>query len=266
MTTPDIPYRLELTYELPGTPEQVWHAIATAEGNNSWFMTTDIEEREGGAVAFHMGEGEESTSRGTVTGWEPHRRFAYEEPQWAALAGHAGAPVTPLATEFLIEAQSGGTCVLRVVTSGFGTGAEWEREFFAEMEKGWTPFFDHLRLYLAHFPGQRATRLAVDQQFNGDSAAAMSRMRKALGVDAVDQEVRVRGLAGRVERLGDVEVLVQLTDPVPGFLSFSAFGTGDHSASAMVQGYLFSPDAGAYVEREEPGWKAWLQSSAIPAD
>ena len=35
----------------------------------------------------------------------------YEEPDWAALAGHEGAPVTPLVTEFLVEAQSGGTCV-----------------------------------------------------------------------------------------------------------------------------------------------------------
>ena len=27
---PDVPLRLELSFELPGTPEQVWDAIATA--------------------------------------------------------------------------------------------------------------------------------------------------------------------------------------------------------------------------------------------
>ena len=32
MTTPDVPLRMELTFELPGTPEQVWDAIATANG------------------------------------------------------------------------------------------------------------------------------------------------------------------------------------------------------------------------------------------
>ena len=55
-TTPNVPLRLELTFEMPGTPEQVWDAIATANGISAWFLPTDLEEREGGAVAFHMGE------------------------------------------------------------------------------------------------------------------------------------------------------------------------------------------------------------------
>ncbi len=39
---------------MPGTPAQVWDAIATANGISSWMMPTELEEREGGAVAFHM--------------------------------------------------------------------------------------------------------------------------------------------------------------------------------------------------------------------
>ena len=31
MTTPNVPLRMERTFEVPGTPEQVWDAIATAE-------------------------------------------------------------------------------------------------------------------------------------------------------------------------------------------------------------------------------------------
>ena len=31
ITTPNVPYRLEFSVEVPGTPEQVWQAIATAE-------------------------------------------------------------------------------------------------------------------------------------------------------------------------------------------------------------------------------------------
>ena len=84
---PDIPLRLEMTFELPGTPEQLWDAIATAQGVSAWFMPTDLEEREGGAIVTHMGE---ESSPGIVTGWDPPLRFAYEEPDWAALAGHAG--------------------------------------------------------------------------------------------------------------------------------------------------------------------------------
>ena len=86
MTTPDVPLRMELTFEVPGTPEQVWDAIATAGGITSWFLPTDLEERVGGAIVTHMGEG--ASSEGTVTAWDPPRRLAYEEPDWAALAGH----------------------------------------------------------------------------------------------------------------------------------------------------------------------------------
>ena len=49
-TTPNVPYRLEFEVEVPGTPEQVWQAIATAQGMSAWFLPTQIEEREGGAL------------------------------------------------------------------------------------------------------------------------------------------------------------------------------------------------------------------------
>jgi hypothetical protein len=51
---------------------------------------------------------------------------------------------TPIATEFLIESASGGSCVIRVVTSAYGSGADWENEFFAEMVAGWGAMLDNL--------------------------------------------------------------------------------------------------------------------------
>jgi uncharacterized protein YndB with AHSA1/START domain len=259
---PDVPLRLEMRFELPGTPEQLWDAIATAHGVNAWFMPTDLEEREGGAIVTHMGE---ESSPGIVTGWDPPLRFAYEEPEWAALAGHAGESVTPLATEFLIEARSGGTCVLRVVTSAFGTGADWEQEFFEEMEKGWRPFFDRLRLYLAHFPGQRATPLDVSHTVKGRAGPVFAAMRQSLGLSEVGQSVDARGLTGTVQRIGDEDALLRVTDPVPGFLAFAAWDSSEDEASAVVQAQLFSDDAPAVVERERPGWQEWLETLAIPA-
>ena len=56
--------------------------------------------------------------------------------------------VTPIATEFLIESASGGSCVIRVVTSAYGSGADWENEFFAEMVAGWAPILDNLAAHL----------------------------------------------------------------------------------------------------------------------
>ena len=133
MTTPDVPHRFELTVEVPGTPEQVWDAIATANGISSWMLPTDLEEREGGAVVFHMGR-TSLDGHGHRLGPAPPRRL-----RGARLGGarrQGGADVTPLVTEFLVEAH-----VRRLVRRArrqqrFGTGADWEREFFAEMDEG----------------------------------------------------------------------------------------------------------------------------------
>ena len=56
--------------------------------------------------------------------------------------------VTPIATEVLIESGSGGSCVIRVVTSAYGSGADWENEFFAEMVAGWGELLDKLATHL----------------------------------------------------------------------------------------------------------------------
>lgn len=264
MTSPDVPLRMEMRFELPGTPAQVWDAIATAGGISAWFLPTDLEEREGGAIVTHMGP--DDASHGTVTGWDPPRRFAYEEPDWAGLTGHPGANVTPLATEFLVEAQSGGTCVVRVVSSAFGTGADWEGEFFEHMETYWAPFFDILRLYLTDFPGQRATLLDVSAQLPGDASDVSATMRRLLGVDKVGQQVELHGLSGVVESLGPEEpplVLVRLREPGQGVIAVYAYGAGEGTAMAGVRGYLFSDDAADVVERERPRWRSWLES--LPA-
>ena len=266
MTTPDVPLRMELTCELPGTPEQVWAAIATGHGQSSWFLPTDLEERVGGTIVVHMGE--DASSTGSVTGWEPPVRFEMAEPDWAGLTGHADAEVTPLVTEFLIKASSGGTCTLRVVSSAFGTGADWENEFFAEMEQVWQPYFDNLRLYLSHFPGQQATPLVVEQALPGTQEEVWAGVRAALGADEPGKPVELRGLGGRLERLTDppdAGAIVHLVDPLPGMLVLHLWDKGNGEVSGNVQGYLFSEDAADYVEREEPAWREWLRSLASPA-
>ncbi|MCU1373227.1 MAG: Activator of Hsp90 ATPase 1 family protein [Actinomycetia bacterium] len=246
MTTPDVPHRFELSIEVPGTPEQVWAAIATANGISSWMLPTTMEEREGGHLAFHMGD---TDSEGTVTGWDPPRRLAYVEPDWATLAGQAGAAVTPMATEFLVEAQAGGTCVVRVVSSAFGTGADWENEFWASMAEGWLPAFDFLRLYLEHFPGQTVTTLTADAALDRPQHEVLAAMVSDLGS---------RGVTSELVQRNDLMATYRLTAPVPGFLTLIA-ADNDGATSAVVQGHLFSPDAAGYVEREQKAWQAWLE-------
>ncbi|MCC2320698.1 SRPBCC family protein [Cellulomonas xiejunii] len=259
-TTTNVLHRLEFSVEVPGTPEQVWEAIATAKGMSAWFLPTQIEEREGGSLHFSMGP--DMGSDGHVTAWEPPRRLVYEE-DWAALMGKDPDELSPLTSEFVVEARSGGTCVVRVTTSGFGTGADWEQEWWGDMGTAWKPSFDVLRLYLAHFAGQEATVLEVDATHDGDPQAVWGALRDALGLGDVGSQVDVRGVTGTLERVGDRLAIARLTGPVPGILSTGVYGTEDGRATAYVRAHLFAADAADYMRREEPAWRAWLQGLPV---
>ncbi len=125
-------------------------------------VPTRLDPQIGGEVSFDLGE---FRTTGVVTDYTPNQRFAYEEPwpisteepipadmdEWFNAIGvplsevhHDLSSVTPIATEFLIEAASGGSCVIRVVTSAYGSGADWENEFFDEMIDGWVAMLDNL--------------------------------------------------------------------------------------------------------------------------
>jgi len=150
VTNPDQPdqpdrveHRMERTHEVTATPEQVWDAIATADGISAWMVPTRLDPQIGGEVSFDLGE---FRSTGVVTDYTPNHRFAYEEP-WP-IADHDLSSVTPIATEFLIESASGGSCVIRVVTSAYGSGADWEKEYFDEMIEGWVEMLDNLAAHL----------------------------------------------------------------------------------------------------------------------
>src|SRR5438876_4955362 len=110
---------IELEIEVQGTPEEVWDAIATGHGITTWFVPAQVEERVGGNVKLDFGPGL-GAQTGVVTAWEPSRRFVY------ASTGLAG---RQLAYEWLIEAHSRGTCVVRLVNSGFLDDAEWQAEY-----------------------------------------------------------------------------------------------------------------------------------------
>lgn len=101
----------------------MWQAIATGPGVTAWLHHTEIEEREDGRYAFDMGSG--LNDSGKVSGWDPPRRFATAGVHWEPAQG---GPAALLSTEWLIEARSGGTCVVRMVMTGFGTGAAWDNE------------------------------------------------------------------------------------------------------------------------------------------
>ena len=157
--------------ELGATPEQVWEAIATGPGIDSWFMgRNDVEPREGGTVRTAFGD---YNPEATVTAWEPPRRFAYR-------AGPAE-DGRFIAYEFLIEGRGGGSTVLRMVTSGFIPGDDWEAEYDA-MTKGGALFFRTLVEYLTHFPGRTAVPITAFGPPVTDWERAWAALDHALGL------------------------------------------------------------------------------------
>ncbi|HMJ16069.1 MAG TPA: SRPBCC domain-containing protein, partial [Polyangiaceae bacterium] len=205
-----------MEFEVPGTPEDVWQAIATGPGISAWFVPTEIEERVGGKLAFESMPG--VTSKGHVTGWEPPRSFAYEEPEWSENA-------PPVATECIVEARGGGTCVVRMVHSLFTDKTDWDKEMEG-FEAGWPPYFDVLRLYLTRFKGQRSSPLRLMLKASGDEQDAWQNLAGPLGLHGAAAKASVRSsgaapeLAGVIERTGSQkhanEVLLRVESPAPG--------------------------------------------------
>ena len=261
-TTPDVPYRLEFSVEVPGTPEQVWHAIATARGMSAWFTPTQLEEHVGGSLHFDMGA--DMGADGHVVAWEPPYRLVYAE-DWAALMGTDPGSLSPLTSEFVVEARSGGTCVVHVTSSGFGIGADWEQGFWDEMAPGWMPHFDTLRLYLAHFAGQDATHWEAQASHPGSPEALWSTVRDALGISAESTQADVRGHRGTVEKLGDRHALLRVEAPVPGMLTLATYKERGDRATVAARGFLFSPDAAEVAPRERQEWESWLTDLPLRA-
>ncbi|MFZ0159404.1 MAG: SRPBCC domain-containing protein, partial [Kineosporiaceae bacterium] len=139
---------LELEVEVTGTPEQVWQAIATGPGISSWYVPHTVEERAGGAATASFGPGPEMQIAGRVAAWEPPHRIVFD----------GGEGVDGLAFEWVVQARDGGTCVVRLVNSGFGDGAAWDAQYDG-LAEGWLLFLLNLKLHLAHFAGQAGTAM-----------------------------------------------------------------------------------------------------------
>ncbi len=134
----------ETEIEVPGTPEEVWQAIATGEGHAAWSFAAEIEPADGGEMIIRR-EPFAPAVAAAVTTWDRPHCFGYTEPV-------PGAP-TPLATEILVEARAGGSCLVRVVCGFADAGDEWEDLVDSAVE-GWRMTLLVLRAYLRHFAGR----------------------------------------------------------------------------------------------------------------
>jgi uncharacterized protein YndB with AHSA1/START domain len=228
------------------TPEQVWEAIATGPGIDSWFMgRNEIDPREGGQVRMVVTD--YFTAESTITAWDPPNRLAYRSAE--AEDGSF------MAFEFLVEGREQGSTVIRLVHSGFLGGDDWEAEYDA-LRKGDPMYLRSLGTYLTYFPGRTATPVSAwgPQQPTQD--------------EVWDGFKRGLGLSGTVAERDPARFTVDGSTPVEGVVdsvlapSFLGVRTDDGlyrfvggGGMAGVGHHIFAPVDQAEAER---AWQSWL--------
>jgi uncharacterized protein YndB with AHSA1/START domain len=250
---------VQVEFDVSGTPEQVWHALATGPGISSWFVPTDIDVRDGKPVAvnYHFGPGMDI--RSVVTAYDAPRTFAQEGQGMTP-----GSP--PIATEWRIEARAGGTCIVRVVHSLFASTDDWDDQL--EMAKsGWAGFLNTLRVYLAHFSGQPSAIMQITTPIASTEAEAWETLTTALGVKGVSVGQRwatpagVSPLGGVVELVTEdpYDALLRLDTPGPGIAALGAVTYPGGQSVAGMNLYMYGDRAAEIVARETPRWQTWFQ-------
>lgn len=253
---------IQVETEVPGTPEQVWEAIATGPGVSAWFTPTKSDGRVGGTVTSNFGPGMEVSS--TITAWDPPRRMAAERPA----AGKSPA----FATEWTVEARSGGTCLVRVVHSLFADTDDWDNQLEGT-ESGWPSFFLILKLYLSKFQGQPSAAFRTMGFAPAPEAQAWNTFEKKLGLANPQVGEHRKTLAGVPALSGVVEKvregknpyqLLILDQPAPGaaFVNGCVMGS---QVMLMISFYLYGSSAASAVEKNTPLWDAWMKENFPPA-
>jgi uncharacterized protein YndB with AHSA1/START domain len=252
---------VQLEVEVPGTPEEVWQAIATGPGISSWLVPAEIEERDGKPVAMKLSFGPGMDSRSEITAWDPPRKWVTQSDGWVP-----GSP--PIASEWSIEARrggGGGICIVRIVQSLFASTDDWDNQLEGAAY-GLPGFLRTLRLYLTHFRGQRSETMKWMVPVAGTEADAWEALTTALGVKGVSVGQRCMAPAGAPTFSGVMEyltespydALLRVDKPGPGIAALGAVNCGGPSMVALGF-YFYGDQAPATVARETPHWESWFQ-------
>lgn len=216
--------------ELSGTPEEVWDAITTRVAAFLWEV--EYEPRVGGA------ERGLSSSGGTVSIWDPHRRF------------RTNAPGNQL--DYVLEPSEGGT-YLRYTHDLTASQVE------LDACRNHTRFYNHsLGEYVAHFAGAEPVYVGADAP-EGTTGAAI---RRALGVPddvRVGDRVALVGpepIEGVVDYVTDEFLGVRTDDAL-----FRIYGRERWGFPSNVALHRF--EAGADRAAGERAWSEWLDDARV---
>ena len=247
---------VEVSVELPCTPEEVWKSIATGPGISAWFMAMDLKEGVG-EITVDTPEGKQVIGKTKV--WQPPHTMIAEGPMFGP-----GGPT--VGTEWHIEAKSGGRCIVRVVHSLFASSDDWDDQL-GDVEKGWPRYFRVLRLYIERFRHMTtAMPIQVMRPVALDQAAAWKAITHALGVAGQPVGTPFAAPAGSPPFAGKVAEVVGdelsrglliLEAPCPGIVSPAVFKMVDQ-VMIHLSLYLYGEEAPAIAQRDASQWQAWL--------
>ena len=169
--------KIEASIDIAAPADRVWRALTEARELTRWFpLEARVVPGVGGSMYWGWGDGWSGESR--ITAWEPDRRLTLVETRQGFDAD--GRPLTTpgnareLVVEITLESRAGTTTV-RLVHSGFGTGADWDDELEGT-SNGWQCELRNLRLY-------------VERHFGRDRHLAWAKSSTALPADAVWREL-----------------------------------------------------------------------------
>jgi hypothetical protein len=231
-------FEIRREVELPGTPEQVFDAVATGNGTAGWMFPTG----EGAPSAV----GEEFAGH-TVTALDRPSHFAVRvdgEDGWFN------------SLDYRIERRGSGA-LLRYVHSGVMTG-DWDTQYDGADRH--TDFYLHsLGEYLAHFSGRAVVYVGAEGPADALGEEAFAAVRAALGIgdgttvgDRVDVHLPGVGpLRAEVDYLNDMFVGLRSDDALYRF-----YGRGRMGMPVFAGHHLFAP--GADGEAAKTAWEAWL--------
>lgn len=254
---------VQVEVEVPGTPEDVWQAIATGPGLTAWFVPAAFEPQGGPPETLTLDFGGGMTSTATVTAWQPPQRWGADSAGWVP-----GSP--PISNLWAVEPMPGTAtpmCTVRITHSLVADTDAWDGQLLGT-EAGWPAFLRTLRLYLTHFRGQQPALMKWMLPAPGTEAEAWAALGSALGGLAGLQPGQAwaasgsaPALAGVVESVGGAppfDALLRLHQPGPGLAALSAVDFGGQSLVSLSV-TLYGAQALHTVGEQMPLWDAWFQ-------
>ncbi len=252
---------IELSVELDASPEDVFRAVTDGTEIAKWLApearSTPPDGEKKGSIWISWGEG--WSVEHEVEIWEAPKRVRHP-------SGKNAETKAPLYADWSIEAREGGKTTLRLVHSGFSTGADWDNEYDSH-ERGWRLMLQNLRHYFARHSHEPTKHVAFMSKVESPRSAMWPTLLGKFGFSAtpkVGDAFRfttpkgavLTGVVDLVTDTRDLALVVREYDDA--LLRFSFEGKPD-ATSTFVYGYAIAYGA----ERERASELVALGNGAV---